>query len=61
MALFPAAAGEGGANVALARGESYVPSIDGTRVYFHVESIDETMARAIAKGGAELYPEDIDR
>jgi len=55
MALFPEVAG-GGASAALAKGESYVPSIDGTRVYFSVQSIEMTLERAIAKGGTELYP-----
>lgn len=54
MALFPES--EGGASGALAQGESYHPSPDGTRVYFTVESIDETLARALEKGGTELYP-----
>lgn len=54
MALFPET--ESGASGALARGESYTPSGDGTRVYFTVDSIDETLARALERGGRELYP-----
>lgn len=54
MALFPET--EGGASGALAKGESYRPSPDGPRLYFTVESIDETMARALERGGRELYP-----
>ncbi len=56
MALFPDVAGERGACGALAKGESYVPAIDGTRVYFVVPSIVQTLERAIEKGGSELYP-----
>lgn len=56
MALFPAADGDTGATGALATGDSYVPSLDGTRVYFRVDAVDATLARAIAAGGRELYP-----
>ena len=50
LAFFPNNVG------ALARGESYKPSKDGTRIYFDVESIDETMKKVLEKGGEELYP-----
>ncbi len=55
MALFPDDPG-GGAGGALAQGESYVPSIDGTRVYVRVANIDETLARAVERGAEVLYP-----
>lgn len=45
-----------GALVALMSGESYVPSLDGTRVYFAVEDVPQTLDRAIRLGGQELYP-----
>lgn len=54
MALFPQVAN--GASGALAQGESYVPSVDGTRVYFVVDSIEHTLQRVFEKGGQELYP-----
>ena len=41
---------------ALAKGESYKPSKDGTRIYFDVESIDEIMKNVLEKGGKELFP-----
>jgi uncharacterized protein len=50
MALFPSNIG------ALAKGESYQPSLDGTRIYFDIESIDEVMKKALEKGGKKLYP-----
>ena len=41
---------------ALAKGESYKPSRGGARIYFNVESIDETMKSVLEKGGKELFP-----
>lgn len=56
MALFPEVGEGGGANGALAKGETYVPSTDGTLVYLAVEHIDETLARVEGTGGEVLYP-----
>jgi predicted enzyme related to lactoylglutathione lyase len=56
MAFFPDVAGDDGASGALAQGESYVPALDGTRVYLAVQSIEATLQRVIEKGGEELYP-----
>lgn len=56
MALFPFDENGRGASGALAKGDSYVPSRSGPRVYFFVESIDETLVRAISKGGRIAYP-----
>ena len=56
MALFPEADELGGASGALATGDSYVPSIDGTRVYFRVDDVVGTLARALERGGSALYP-----
>ena len=56
MALFPDADEHGCASGALATGDSYVPSIDGTRVYFRVDDVAATLARAVERGGSELYP-----
>ncbi len=50
MALFPNRIG------ALAKGDSYKPSKEGTRIYFDVENIDEIMKKVLEKGGKELYP-----
>lgn len=56
MALFPDADEPGRSSGALASGDSYVPSMDGTRVYFSVDDVAATLARAIEAGGRELYP-----
>lgn len=56
MALFPLESGTAGCSGALAKGESYVPSLDGTRIYLRVADIEGAMARALASGGACLYP-----
>jgi len=56
MALFPYAEDARGVSGALAKGDSYVPSKSGPRIYFFVESIDETLGRALSKGGRVAYP-----
>ena len=56
MALFPAAEGEGGPSGALAQGDVYVPTVNGSILYFSVRSIDDVVSRAVAAGGCELYP-----
>jgi predicted enzyme related to lactoylglutathione lyase len=56
MAMFPGDPARPGASGAIACGESYVPSRDGTRVYFGVADIDAALERVRAAGGAELYP-----
>ncbi|MEM9621117.1 MAG: VOC family protein [Pseudomonadota bacterium] len=56
MALFPFDEQSGGASGALAKGNSYVPSRSGPRIYFFVENLDETLRRAIAQGGKVAYP-----
>ena len=56
MALFPFSENGQGISGALASGDSYVPSSSGPRIYFFVESIDETLGRATAEGGTIAYP-----
>jgi hypothetical protein len=56
MALFPSHDGAPGASGALAKGDVYVPSKSGPIVYFGVDDIDATLARAQAAGGRVLYP-----
>jgi predicted enzyme related to lactoylglutathione lyase len=56
MANFPSLEGVSGASGALAKGDSYIPGTQGIRVYFDTESIDETLAKAVAAGGKVLYP-----
>ncbi|MFM5843793.1 VOC family protein [Aeromonas sanarellii] len=56
MALFPLESGTAGCSGALAKGESYVPSLDGTRIYLQVTDIERTLGRALQLGGECLYP-----
>lgn len=56
MALFPLDEAAPGCSGALARGESYVPSLDGTRIYLRVGDIERAMARALGAGAKVLYP-----
>jgi hypothetical protein len=53
MAQFPPV--DGAASGALAKGDVYVPTRNGVILYFTVTNIDETVARATAKGAAILY------
>jgi predicted enzyme related to lactoylglutathione lyase len=45
-----------GATGSLVKGEGYVPSHDGTLVYFPVEDIEGTLAKVIEAGGKTLLP-----
>jgi uncharacterized protein len=56
MAWFPMEEGASGVSGALAKGESYAPGHQGTRIYFSTEDIDETLSRANLSGGKTLYP-----
>ncbi len=56
MALFPEAEGTNAITGALARGASYVPGRQGTRIYFRTDDIEATLARAVAAGGVVMYP-----
>jgi uncharacterized protein len=56
MAFFESFDASFGASGALVVGDVYIPSHQGCFLYFGVESIDETVARAIAHGGFVLYP-----
>lgn len=56
MALFPHVDGAEGCSGALARGEGYVPSLDGTRIYLTVTDIEQVMAAALLAGAKTLYP-----
>lgn len=57
MAFFPYAESLPGASGALAQGKSYVPGKSGARIYFDVADIQATLKKAVAAGGAVLYPE----
>ena len=55
MAFFPYSEGPG-ISGALAKGEIYKPSVEGSLIYLSTNNIDETMAKAIQHGGQELFP-----
>ena len=55
MALFPSDGDSPGCSGALAAGDSYVPSINGPRVYLEVEDAHAALARAVALGAEVLY------
>jgi predicted enzyme related to lactoylglutathione lyase len=55
MAFFESSNDSFGATGALVVGDVYVPSHQGCFLYFGVESIDETVARALEHGGSVLY------
>ncbi len=55
MAFFTLDAG-GTVNGALAQGETYVPSHNGTLVYIPTDDIEATLALAMAQGGCLLFP-----
>ncbi len=56
MGLFPANKQAHGITGALVKGDSYVPSKEGSRLYFNTDNIDETLAKVISQGGKVLYP-----
>jgi len=56
MAFFESSEDSFGAAGALVVGDVYIPSHDGCFLYFGVDSIDETISRALENGGSVLYP-----
>lgn len=56
MALFAFHDQAMGITGALVKGDSYIPSKEGSRLYFNTDDLDETLARVLAGGGAVLYP-----
>jgi len=56
MALFPFNNDVAGITGALAKGDIYKPSKEGTLIYFKSKNIDETLDLAIKNGGQILYP-----
>jgi len=54
MAWFPMAQGAPGSTGSLVKQESYVPSYEGTMVYFTVESIEDALSRIESSGGKVL-------
>lgn len=56
MAYFPFEEGKEGASCALAEGEVYMPTVNGSIIYFSVADIDAVIARATAIGSDLLFP-----
>lgn len=56
MALFPATENSPGITGALAKGPTYVPSLNGSLVYFDTLDLDGLLTRAQAQGAKVLYP-----
>jgi len=56
MALFPLDENAPGISGALAKGEIYKPTKEGTLIYLKSKDIDKTLDQAIHNGGAVLFP-----
>ena len=56
MALFPFHEGNKGISGALAKGDIYKPSLQGSLVYFNVNDIDLTLKKAVALNAEILFP-----
>lgn len=56
MAFFPLIEGNNGISGALAQGEIYKPTLNGTLVYFNTEDIEETLNLAVKNGAKILFP-----
>lgn len=56
MAFFPLNEDNSGISGALAQGEIYNPTINGTLVYFKTDDITETLNLALKNGAEVLFP-----
>ncbi|MFZ9978240.1 MAG: VOC family protein [Candidatus Kapaibacteriota bacterium] len=56
MAFFPFEDGARGITGSLAKGEIYVPTMQGVLVYFGTNDIDLILQKAVEAGGEILYP-----
>lgn len=56
MAWFPGGPGEPGATGTLIKTEGYIPSHEGSVVYFGVEDIEATLTKIENNGGKTLVP-----
>lgn len=56
MAWFPGSPNSAGASGTLMKADSYVPSHEGTMVYFYVDDIEAALDRVVEKGGRVLNP-----
>lgn len=55
-AYFPSDGELGGIPGALMLGDSYSPSLDGSRIYLRTGSIEDVLRRVVAQGGEIFYP-----
>lgn len=56
MAMFPTDDAGAGISGALAKGDSYVPGKQGSRIYFKTLNIDDNLQKAVNAGGKVNYP-----
>lgn len=56
MALFPFHQNSSGITGALAKGETYKPSLEGSLIYLNVDNIDETLEAVGSQNGKVLFP-----
>lgn len=56
MAWFPIHQDAPGISGALAKGDSYMPSTKGSRLYFNTDNIEEILSKVNAHGGKTVYP-----
>ena len=56
MAFFPFNEDKPGVTGALAKGDIYKPSIEGSLIYLSTDDIDGVMDKVKEKGGSELFP-----
>lgn len=56
MALFPSSELADRITGALVKGESYIPSKEGPRLYFKTKNIDEILNKVLSRKGSILYP-----
>jgi predicted enzyme related to lactoylglutathione lyase len=56
LVFFPMERGAAGAGGSLVKGEGYVPSHQGTQVYFRVKAIEASLKKIVQAGGKTLLP-----
>jgi len=56
MAILPFQDTARGITGALAKGTTYVPSLNGTLIYLSTSNIDATLKKATTSGGSILFP-----
>ncbi|MCP1996200.1 VOC family protein [Flavobacterium sp. HSC-61S13] len=56
MAIFPFCDKLRGISGALVKGEIYIPSLNGTLIYFNTDDIEATLQLVVEQGAKILYP-----